>query len=163
MFQYDAAHTRQGSTWQLLLERVPADGTAGDHQSVEQVTNALWTLGLQPAEVERIGQVFVEALQRATQGEEGEDRAPASVRIWILGLSATVDPYGSGPGDQSVRRRNRGGWGFFLVERQEDDPGTTPVKSHRIIELYLYRESLVAKKTRSEQIKKWKEKKDENL
>jgi hypothetical protein len=150
MSQYDASHTKRGPTWQLLLELFPPAGAADDHQPVEQVTNALWTLGLQPAEAERVGQAFVEALRQATQGEKREDRSPASVRIWVLGLSGTVDPYGSGPEDQSVRRRNRGGWGFFLLERQEDDPGTAPVKSYRVIELYLYRESSLARKTRSE-------------
>lgn len=146
MIQYDASHSERGQTWQLLLELFPSAGAADDHQPVEQVTNALWTLGLQPAEVELIGQAFAESLRQATQGEKSEDRSPECVRIWILGLPGAVDPYGSSPEDQGVRRRTRGGWGFFLLERQEGDPGTAPVKSHRVIELYLYREKSTGKR-----------------
>jgi len=148
--------------WQLLLQLAPADGAGGESEYAERVTAALRTVGLQPSEVERIGQAFTEALRQAPQREDG-DRLPLSVRIWIKGLPAAVDPSESGPEDQDVRRRNRGGWGFFLLERREDEPGTTEGKAHRIIELYLYRESSSARKTRSETNPKWKGKKNENL
>jgi len=140
MSQYDASHTERGPTWQLLLELFPPAGVADDHQPVEQVTNALRTLGLRPSEVERIGQAFTEALRQAPQREDS-DRLPLSVRIWMTGLPAAVDPTESGPEDQDVRRRNPFGWGFFLLEKREDEPGTTEGKAHRVIELYLYRES----------------------
>lgn len=139
MSKQGASHSRSGSMWQLLLQLAPADGVGGESEYAEEVTAALRTVGLQPSEVERIGQAFTEALQQAPQPEDG-DRFPLSVRIWIKGLPAAVDPNESGPEDHVVRRWNRGGWGFFLLERREDEPGTTEGKAHRIIELYLYRE-----------------------
>jgi hypothetical protein len=148
MSQQGASHTKQGPTWQLLLELLPAAGAAGDHQPLKQVTNALWTLGLQPAEVERIGQTMTEALRKARQREEW-DPAHVLVRVWISGGSTTTDSVRSGSEAYSVRPRKEGGWGFFLLERHEGDQ-TTQGMSHRIIELYLYQESSLAKKTRSE-------------
>ena len=148
MSQQGDSHTKRGPAWQLLLELLPATGAADDHQPVKQVTDALWTLGLQPAEMERIGQAMTEALRKATQREE-RDAARVLVRVWISGGSTTTDSVRSSSETHSVRPRKGSGWGFFLLERDEGDQ-TTQGMSHRIIELYLYQERSLASKTRSE-------------
>ncbi len=149
MSQYDASHTNRGPTWRLLLELLPVAGAADDHQPVEQVTNAIWSLGLQPAEAERIEKALLETLQKFAQGE-GQDQARplVAIRLWYSGPSTADTRPSSDTG--RVGEQKPGAWGFFLLERREDEPETTDGRSHRIIELYLYQESSLARKTRSE-------------
>lgn len=145
MCENDVSSTERGATWQLLLQLATPDGTAIDHASVERVTDAVRTLGLQPAVVKRIEQAVMEALGKATQREDW-DQSRVTIRIWISDRSGAMDPLRSSLHTPKGRSRRRGGWGFFLVERQEGDPGTTVVKSRSVVELYLYRESSRARK-----------------
>lgn len=135
----DALHKRQESLWELLFQSVP-DGRAGsEHRSMDQVTDALVGLGLHPAEVDRIEKAVLEAMKKAWQREEQDQTTPPPlVRLWCSGLSSahTIARLDIWRGD----RQEDQGWGFFLLEREEDASPDTEADSHRVIEVYLYQE-----------------------
>lgn len=133
--------------WMLLLQLVLSDGHAGEQRpagqqrAVEQVIVAARELGLQPAEIERVAKAVREVLPGATHPEDqARHHAPVSVRVWVSGTDNNHRPR-SGPDARSRNRPEHAGWGFFVVERQEDDPRVSSEGSHLIVELYLYQES----------------------
>jgi hypothetical protein len=141
----EALHNGRGSTWHLLVEFVADAGASSEHLSVERVTEALGGLGLQPAEVDRMGKALLEALRKATQ-QEGQDRhtSPVSIRVWVSGLS-TAEARSNSAARKASSQKSRG-WGFFLLERHEDDSRSVQAASHRVVELYLYQERASAQK-----------------
>lgn len=140
MAEGDALHNGQGSTWHLLLQFM-LDGAAGiEHRAVVRVTAAVQELGLQPAEVQRIGQAVMEVLRKDMQRQDrDQSSSPVLIRVWISGASMK-DPARSGPDAEGVGRQMHRGWGFFLLERQEGALQDTEVEAQRVIELYLYQE-----------------------
>jgi hypothetical protein len=142
----EAFYNGQGSAWHLLADFVPDCTAASDRQSLERVTEALSASGLPPAEVARIGKAVLQALQRATQREERDQHDPAiSLRVWMS--SASAEPLlQPGPDAERVDQSKRWGWGFFLLERQEDDPQPLYAGSQRVIEVCVYQERAPAKK-----------------
>ncbi len=135
----EALHNGAGSTWHLLVDFAPDAGASSEHLSVERVTKALGGLGLQPAEVDRMGKALLEALRKATK-QEGQDRhtSPVSIRVWVSGLSTAKARSNSRA--RKVSSQKHRGWGFFLLERHEDDRQAPQPESNRVIELYLYQE-----------------------
>lgn len=138
MSQEDAGHKGGAASWQLLLELPAESGAGGDEQAVERVARVVEGF-LQPGQQGRVGRSVGEALHRAAQrdGRHGLEAA-TSVRVWISG-SSTAGARSRPPGTDPGRQRD-GGWGFFLLERQEDGSPGTPPGSGRVIELYLYQE-----------------------
>jgi len=140
MREDDALHINQGSAWQLLLQFIPPAGPASEHQSVQRVTEAVQELGLPPPQMERIRRAVMEALRKATRrGHQGQPDLPVTVRIWISGAH-TDDPSAPNPEAQQSGRRECRGWGFFLIQKQEDGPQASAGGAHQVIELYLYQE-----------------------
>ncbi len=125
--------------WQPLLQIAPSGGSVADAQLVARIADALWGLGLEPAEVERIGQALMAKLYKTRQREEWN---LARVSIWVRmpAVSDTKGPARTCPAVQSVRTCTRGGWGFFVLEGDEGRPHQTRGRSDRVIELYLYQE-----------------------
>lgn len=146
--QDDAFHNGHGSAWQLLLQFVQDRRAGSEHWLLERVAEALGRLGLRPAEVDRIGQAVLEALQETTQ-RRGMDwhTSHLTVRLWFSGRSTAATGTGSETREAGVQKRK--GWGFFLLERQERASPDPQVESYRIIEVYLYQERPPAKKGRS--------------
>jgi hypothetical protein len=138
--EHEALHTKQGSAWQLLLEFLTPGGVAGQDTAVKLIAEAVAELEVQPAQRSRIEGAVVEALQKAVQRDLRDQHAsPASIRVWISDLHPAQARSNVGaPSPGALARR---GWGFFLLERQEDDSRTKGVQSQRLIELYLYQET----------------------
>jgi hypothetical protein len=86
-----------------------------------------------------MGKALLEALRKATQ-QEGQDRhtSPVSIRVWVSGLS-TAEARSNSKARKVSSQKHRG-WGFFLLERHEDDQQAPQPESNRVIELYLYQE-----------------------
>lgn len=140
MTEDDAFHNRQESTWHLLIESVLADRPASGHRSMRQITGAMRALSLQPAEVERIEKTVVETLGMASQ-QEGRDQHNSGVciRIWISGSSAGSLQLPA-PGALEAGQPKDRGWGFFVVQRQEDDLRASSGESRHLVDLFLYQE-----------------------
>jgi hypothetical protein len=101
---------------------------------------------LQPAQVERIGKALLEALREGKKrGSQGQHDLPATVRTWVSGAH-TEGPSPSDPGAQQGDRRKCRGWGFFLIQKQGDDPQVSAAEAHHVIELYLYQERELSRK-----------------
>jgi hypothetical protein len=141
MRKYDTWHTNQESEWQLLLQFIPPAGPAGEPQSVQRITEAMRELGLQPAEVKRIRKAVVETLREATRrgGQEQHDLA-VLIQIWISRANAK-DHWRSSPDAEPGDQSGYCAYGFFIIQRQEDDLQASAGNPHHVIELYLYQES----------------------
>jgi hypothetical protein len=137
--EYDVSNTNQGSMWQLLLQIAPSSGTTVDVQPVARITDALSRLGLQPAEVERIGQAMLASLNKTRQREDW-DPACISIRVWTPIGSAAEGPAGTCSAVPGVWTRTRGGWGFFVLAREEGESRKATGTPDRVIELYVYQE-----------------------
>jgi hypothetical protein len=136
----DALQANQQSSWQLLLQFVLPGGPSSEQQSVQQISEAVEELCLQPAEVDRIGRAVMEALRQGTRRETGDPpHTPVSIRVWVSDMMRG-DLLRSDSGTRGVGPGRRRGWGFFLVERQADAPEACAGESHHLIELYLYQE-----------------------
>jgi anti-sigma regulatory factor (Ser/Thr protein kinase) len=109
---------------------------------------AVQELGLPPPQMERIEKAVMEALRKATKrGHQDQHDLPVTVRIWISG-AYTDDPSPSNSEAQQSDRRECRGWGFFLIQKQEDGPQVSAGDSHHVIELFLYQERVLAEKKR---------------
>ena len=136
----DALHIKQGSAWQLLLEFLAPGGVAGEDTAVRRIAEAVGELDVQAAQRARIEGAVTEALRKAVQPDlRDQHTSPASIRVWISDLHTAEAR--SSVGARRARAQTHRGWGFFVLERQEDDPHTREVESHRLIELYLYQET----------------------
>jgi anti-sigma regulatory factor (Ser/Thr protein kinase) len=136
----DALHIKQGAAWQLLLEFPAPGGVAGEDTAVQRIAEAVGELDVQAAQRARIEGAVVEALRKAVQRDlRDQHTSPMSIRVWISDLSTAKAIFSSGT--RKVSSQKSRGWGFFLLERLEDDPHTKEVESHRLIELYLYQET----------------------
>jgi hypothetical protein len=136
MTEGDAMSIKQESTWQLLLEFV----LPSRQQVVERITAAVRGLGIQPAQVGRVEQAAMEALREATWpvGRDRPDSAVA-VRLWTSDASAD-GPRLPIPGAlEAVLPQDRG-WGFFVVQTQEDELPASVGGSRHLIDLFLYQE-----------------------
>jgi hypothetical protein len=139
-------HIKQESAWQLLLQFVSPNGPASEHQSVKRVTEAVQELGLPPPQTEQIEKAVMEALRKATKrGHQDQPDLLVTVRIWISD-AYTEERSPSSSNDEQGGRQERRGWGFFLIQKQEDGPQASAGDSHRVIELFLYQERVLAKK-----------------
>lgn len=133
-------HIREGSAWQLLFEFLAPAGVACEDTAVQRIAEAVGELDVQAAQRVRMEGAVAEALRKAVQRDLQDQRtSPVSIRVWIS------DPRTAGArcnvGSRRARAQEHRGWGFFLLERQEDDPYTEEVESSRLIELYLYQET----------------------
>ncbi|MDX9830965.1 MAG: hypothetical protein RBU35_11940 [Anaerolineae bacterium] len=116
-------------SWRLLFELPASPPGAGQDEAMQRVAQVVEGL-LQPPQSDRVRRSIAEALQGTAHGDAGDGpNVGALVRVWIWGPPAAQAPSG---------RRGGNGWGYFLLERQEDGAQDGP---HRVVELYLYQEA----------------------
>ena len=136
----DTLRIDQQSSWQLLLQYGLLGDSASAQQSIQRITEAVGALGLQTADVDRIGKAVMCALrQRAQRETRDQHHTPVSIRIWVSDVMRG-DLLRSGPDPLEVDPGMRRGWGFFLVEKEEGGLQGSAGGSHYLIELYLYQE-----------------------
>lgn len=136
----DGLHINQESAWQLLLEVLAPSGGASEDAAVQRIAEAVGALDVQAAQRARIEESVVEALRKAVpRGLRDQHTSLVSIRVWISDLHTAEAR--SNVGARRASAQAHRGWGFFLLERQEDDRNTKEVESHRLIELYLYQET----------------------
>lgn len=140
MTKSGAPRAEQDPAWSLLAEFAAPGEPQSQQHLTERVTGIVQELGLQPAQMERIQKAVVEALHRVTRRTAKDQHSlMLRIRIWISDpLTKELLPSRSGvhQGDP----QECCGWGFFLIEKQEDDVPASAGQSHHAIELYLYQE-----------------------
>ena len=140
-----ALHIKEGSVWRLLLEFLTPGGVADQGKAVKRITEVAGQLDLQSAQKARIEETVIEALRKAVQrGARDQHSSPVSIRVWISDLSSADARSSSDIWRGELQKR--GGWGFFLLERQESASQNPQVESHRVVEVYLYQERAPAKR-----------------
>jgi len=116
-------------SWQLLFELPAPLPGAGQDEAMQRVAREVGGL-LPPGQTNRVRRSIAEALQGTAQGDAGDGpNVGAFVRVWIWRPPAAQAPSGG---------RGGIGWGYFLLERQEDGAQNGP---YRVVELYLYQEA----------------------
>jgi hypothetical protein len=134
--RHDAWHHGPGSNWQLLLALL----AGGEDESVRRVAEAVEEVGLEPAQKERIARsvdaMLRDARQRDVRGRLGRW---VSIRVWISGPAGAAAGTDADAGDDGGKPSR--GWGFFLLERQQDPSPDVETEPHRLVELYLYQEA----------------------
>jgi hypothetical protein len=136
MIRQDAWQHGPGSNWQLLLAVL----AGGEDEAMKRIADAVEEVGLEPAQKERIARAVVDMLRDARQRDvRGRLGHWVSVRVWVSGRRA-AEAGSAAEGGSDGAQRGRG-WGFFLLERQEDASPDLETGPHRVIELYLYQES----------------------
>lgn len=112
------------SCWQLRAECWATSLPDGDRQLVDQVTETMQEMGLQPRQLERIQKAVLEAVQRGLlRGQPLKSVSLVHVRIWVAGKCA----------------RGRS-WGFFIVEKPASNLQNAPAETEHLVELFLYQE-----------------------
>lgn len=140
MTQNDTNRTMQDPTWQLLAEFSLPKEPGHEEQAALRVMRAIDELGLQPAQVERIRGVIVQAVRNGMRPRTQMRYPPAvSVRVWTSAADAGDAQCSGDEGPQNRRPAPRG-WGSFLVQKRVHDPQASAQESVSFIELFLYQE-----------------------
>lgn len=148
----------QKHTWRTLLEFTLSGESGSEHLAVERVTEAVQNLNWPVALQERLKSALVKATRNALERSRLDGSEPSLiVRVLVPesnGVTEAGGQAGNEPGQGRVsarvaRQGNRPssrGWGFFLVQKQVDDPQVSAGKSHHLIELFLYQERELTRK-----------------
>jgi hypothetical protein len=136
MIEGDAMCIKQESTWQLLLELV----LPSRQQVVERIMAAVRGLGMQPSQAIRVEPAAMQALREAMP-LCARDRADAcvAIRVWTSDASAgSLQP--ASPAALEAGLPQDRGWGFFVVQTQEDELPASVGGSRHLVDLFLYQE-----------------------
>jgi hypothetical protein len=110
--------------WKLLAEFVLMNLSHSNRYLTTHITEALQGLSIQPIVVEHIVNGIVQTLFRMKLNMQPAGDLPAvRIRIW-----------------SSVTQTNRGGWGFFLLEKPVSECPRVGDKITNILDLFLYQE-----------------------
>ncbi len=141
-----APHIQQDTTWHLLGEFSLPAGLDSEPRLTEWITGSVWELGLQTAQLKRVCEAVIGAVRNTIRHRNrGRRNASVSVRIW-LSAAYTRDRSPAGPEATPKIRRERRGWGFFLIQKPKENPLVSDVASQRVIELFLYQERGLSRK-----------------
>ena len=139
--------------WQTFIEFTLSSQSDSAHLATDLVVGTVQTLNWTAAHLEQLKQALATAIQNVLE------RSPLNNSGALLIIRVFISDGGEAPqeadwpGDeprrhqlsteavQQVRRLPARGWGFFLVQKQEDAPPNLPTGPHHLIELFLYRES----------------------
>jgi len=136
----ETKHTLHSAAWQLLAALAPPTEPGGEHLAAEWVAVAVQELGLGPAQMGRIREAVTEGLRKVIdRANQDQHNLPVPIRIWIS-APYPEDPSPSGQETEPGDRWGSSGWGFFLIQKQEDDPQAPAGELRHVIELFLYQE-----------------------
>jgi hypothetical protein len=139
-------------TWQTLVEFTLSGELGCERLAADRVAEAVQKLNWPAALQERLKLALVKSVRNVLEHSR-LDGSEASLIVRVLvpqssgaaeeGGQAGNEP-GQGRGSARVTRQasrsSSRGWGFFLVQKQEDNPPALAGESHYLIELFLYQE-----------------------
>jgi hypothetical protein len=124
MADITASNIEDTPDWRLLTEFLVTRYASSEGSLRSQIKESMRDLNLQPEQLERICEVIINALYRASRGKQQADNFLAILmRIWLSGANS-----------------GEGGWGFFLVEKPGHAAGHSSLESMYVVDLFLYRE-----------------------
>jgi hypothetical protein len=144
------AHDR---AWQTLIEFTLSRDCGSASLTADRVAGVVQTLNWSDAPLERLKYALTQAIHNTMECSRlyGSE-APLFIRVLIPEDGETTAEAGQASDEPAQRQvseraaqqisgsasRN---WGFFLVQKQGDDPQAVAGESHHVIELFLYQES----------------------
>lgn len=117
-------------TWQILIEFDLSLEPGRERLAGERVIEAIQRLNWPATHLERLKLALARATQNALE-RSSLSGSKTSLRIKVLVAEETAQPAG---------RSTSHGWGFFLVQKQQDNPPAPAGEQHDVIELFLYQE-----------------------
>ncbi|GIK40885.1 MAG: hypothetical protein BroJett011_47180 [Chloroflexota bacterium] len=142
----------QEHTWQTLIEFTLSGESDSERLAADRVAEAMQKLNWPAALQERLRLALAKSARNALERSRLDgSEASLIVRVLVPESSETTEEGGQAgnePGQggvsarvaRQVRRPSSRGWGFFLVQKQEDNPQASAGKSYHLIELFLYQE-----------------------
>lgn len=152
--------TTGNQQWQTLIEFTLSCQSGSAGLATDLVVGAVHTLNWPAAHLEQLRRAVSTAifngLGRGTMNDSG---AMLVVRVFVAARGKARQKDGStggkavrrhlpGNASQPVNRSSSGGWGFFLVQRQENAPPVLTAGPQQLIELFLYEEGEQTRKSK---------------
>lgn len=138
--------------WQTLIEftLVRESGSAG--LATERIAEVVQTLNWSDTPLEQLKQTLTQAISNMIEHRRLYGSATSLlIRVLIPKDGEITREAGQAGGEssqrqvsewtvQQVNRSTSRGWGFFLVQKQEDKPQAATGESQYVIELFVYQE-----------------------
>jgi hypothetical protein len=139
-------------TWQTLIELTLSGEPGSERLAAGRVAEAVQRLNWSETHLKQLKLALARATRNALERSRLDgSEASLIVRVLVPESSETTEEGGQAGNEpdqggvsarvaRQVRRPSSRGWGFFLVQKQEDDPQASAGKSYHLIELFLYQE-----------------------
>lgn len=140
-------------TWRTLIELVLAVEPGSERLAEDLVAGAVQPLNCPAALLKRLRLALVKAMQNGMERHHPADSAETRFIIRVLfsageetapGTKRTGSRPGQHLGSEQVTPQPgcsaARGWGFFLVQKQSDDPQISTGGVYELIELFVYQE-----------------------
>lgn len=147
--------TGHDDTWQTFIEFSLPGEPGNERLAEERVAEAVQRLNCPPALMRRLRLTVVKAAQDVMErGRLSGSTTVLRIRVLIPdqdGATVESGQAGNEVAEQMAQPASRPaarGWGLFLIQKQEDDAHTVAGESRFLIELFLYQERKLARKSR---------------
>ena len=140
-------------TWQTLIEFVLSVEPGSERLAEDLVTEAGQTLNCPAALLKQLKLALAKAIQNGMERHHPADSSETKLIIRVLFSAGEETAQGTErAGNKPGRHRDSAratpqpggsaarGWGFFLVQKQSDDPHLSTGGGYELIELFLYQE-----------------------
>ena len=139
--------------WQTLIEFTLVGESSSASLTTDQIAAAVQTLNWSDTLLEQLKEALTQAIRNIIERSRlYSSAASLLIRVLIPKDGETAQKVGQASDEaghrqvsertsQQVNRSTSRGWGFFLVQKQEDDPQSPAEESQYMIELFLYQES----------------------
>jgi hypothetical protein len=133
----DSHHKNDDPEWSLIAEYSLSDGIAYEDTGAElwsgSLIKTMRVLGLSPETLNKIRGTIAWAARKAIRENIAcNPNSPASFRLFCERKIMNSASH--------AKDHVNGGWGFYVIERDRDDPNPSYQEGQRVVELYLYRE-----------------------
>lgn len=146
-------HIAHDQTWRTLIEFILSVEPGSERLAEDLVVEAVQPLNCPAALLKRLKLALVKAIQNGMERHHPADSSEVQIIIRVLfsageETAQETEKAGNEPGQ---RRKSEGvtpqpggsaarGWGFFLVQKQSEDPQISTGGGYELIELFLYQE-----------------------
>lgn len=139
----------QEQAWRILIELTLTRESGNACWAADQVAGAMQPLNWPAAHLEQLKLALVKAAWNVMERSRlyGSD-TPLIIRVLIpkdYEATQEADQTSDKPSQYQTSERadqkSSRGWGFFLVQKQEDEPKASAEESQYMIEVFLYQES----------------------
>ena len=145
-------HFTHDQNWQILIEFSLPVESGSEGLAVERISEAGQRLNWPAVHLERLKLALAKAIRNALERSHlSSSEISLLIRVLIPKGSEGIQAAGHSGDElsqprvseevaQQAGRSSSRGWGFFLVQKQEDTPQDSVGKLQNVIELFLYQE-----------------------